>query len=476
MKKIKSGLIFCLFFSNSLVASDLKITNISFTGSPRDINPVMSVYFTVSWNNAWMNKKNNDGAWVFFKLRHQNDLRTHRHAYVKQLGHQLIYNYERNSVDPGFFIPPHQAGIMIFPSKNHRGRVSWRIKVDLDVAMIKGIDYSGNTVFGDVFGIEMVNIPGGEFYIGDGDSAMQNKESAFFSYASRSRYRILSEQGLSIGKDTGFLYYDNRNVAEYRGDMTGSVPDSFPKGFSEFYIMKYELTQGQYTSFLNTLSNQPSFFRSNFGGKSYYTERGNIKSENGLYISSSPNRPANYISWDDGCAFADWAGLRPMTELEFEKASRGPLNSLPRDYPWGSNSSEKVSRYYNQDGELVYEKGIAEESLSDSNLEFFGASYYWVMDMAGSLWERVVTIGSVKGRLFKGTHGDGMPDQFGNATNDDWPNETEGGFGYRGGGYYGFGMAFGPSHSTIGARPYGSWGDGPRSIAYGFRAALTLPQ
>ncbi|MGK2860665.1 MAG: hypothetical protein ACSLE0_01915, partial [Chitinophagaceae bacterium] len=60
-----------------------------------------------------------------------------------------------------------------------------------------------------------------------------------------------------------------------------------------------------------------------------------------------------------------------------------------------------------------------------------------------------------------------------NATNLDWPNENEGGFGYRGGGYYGFGMALGPSHSTIGARPFGSWGDGPRSVAYGFRGVLS---
>ena len=85
----------------------------------------------------------------------------------------------------------------------------------------------------------------------------------------------------------------------------------------------------------------------------------------------------------------------------------------------------------------------------------------------------MVTIGTAKGRSFKGTHGDGLLDKFGNATNDDWPTEHTGGFGYRGGGTYDFGMAFGPDHAQIGARNFGSWGDGPRSVAYGFRAALT---
>ena len=30
-----------------------------------------------------------------------------------------------------------------------------------------------------------------------------------------------------------------------------------------------------------------------------------------------------YISWPDLLAYADWAALRPITELEYEKAARG---------------------------------------------------------------------------------------------------------------------------------------------------------
>jgi len=475
-KKILLALL--ITFSFQLMASELVITNFSFSGSPRDtVTPKLTAYFTVTWNNAWKNDKNNDAVWIFFKVRHQNETRNHRAAMVKLAGHKMIYNFQRNGIEPVFYVPPHRAGVLISLSAKYRGSVSWRLKIELD-AQVRGIDYA-NIVFGDVFGVEMVQVPQGSFYIGESDTLIQNRESAFFDLTTKGRILVNSEKSISVGSEKGSIYYNNKNVPEFRGDRMGPVPDSFPKGFHSFYVMKYELSQGNYVSFLNTLGNQSSFFRSNLGGKEYYKGRGGIKRVDGMYLegvymTDYPERPANYISWDDGCAFADWAGLRPMTELEFEKAARGPANVLPGDYPWGSSSSEMVSRYYDREGNLVFEKGIAEKDLSDSNLEMYGASYFWVMDLGGSLWERVVTIGSNKGRSFKGTHGDGFVDQFGNATNADWPTEVEGGLGYRGGGYYDFGMAFGPSHTSVATRPYGSWGDGPRSVAYGFRACLSV--
>ena len=44
------------------------------------------------------------------------------------------------------------------------------------------------------------------------------------------------------------------------------------------------------------------------------------------------------LSWPDLCAYADWAALRPMTELEYEKACRGPNNPVLGEYAWGNTS------------------------------------------------------------------------------------------------------------------------------------------
>ena len=461
-----------LVSTTPLFSSDIQVTNVIFSGAPADSTSQTFVFLTVTWKNSWRNKSNHDAAWIFFKLRNQNDGRSYKPCPVKLTGHSLINNYERNDCLPSFFVPAHQAGVLVYPSSAIRGDVSWRIKVAVDSRLIRGIDFQ-NIVFASAYAIEMVKVPSGSFYAGDESEYLQKNASAFYEAGSKKRFLIKSEDEFQVGSEDGSLNYEIKDMPQYRGDVKGPVPDTFPKGFQEFYIMKYEVTMGQYTDFLNALSNQPSAFRANFGGKQYQSGRGGIAIENGVYTCRAVHSPANYISWDDGCAFADWAGLRPFTELEYEKAARGTVSAVASDFPWGTSSFGKIARHYSKDGELVFDHRLSEADLNQSQLDLVGASYFWVMDLSGSLWERVVTIGSEKGRSFKGTHGDGVLDQFGNATNDDWPDEQEGGFGYRGGGTYDFGMAFGPNYAEVGSRNFGAWGDGPRSVAYGFRAALT---
>ena len=321
----------------------------------------------------------------------------------------------------------------------------------------------------------MVHIPQGAFFVGDKDTLALDY-AAFYQSDNKENpaglYHINSEAEIEVGKQKGQLYYPSRN--DYRGDQLGPIPPSFPKGYDAFYCMKYEITQGQYAAFLNAIPDQASHFRANFGGKHYYENRGTISLQGDSYVAASPQRPLNYVSWDDGCAFADWAGLRPMTELEFTKACRGPVDPVAHEYPWGSSSKTGVLRYVNTEtDELTMAPGLDESQLSDQNKEAFAASYYWVMDLAGSVWEKVITIGHPTGRSFEGSHGDGRISTYGFAQNPDWPrgNEEQGGYGYRGGGYYEHGKAAGAfnPHSPVAYRPFGSWAGGPRSIAYGFR-------
>jgi hypothetical protein len=323
----------------------------------------------------------------------------------------------------------------------------------------------------------MVQIPQAAFTIGEADTAAAWNNHALFIANENGRpgglWKINSEtESISIGKEKGNLYY-NSQVPFYHGDQKGIISSEFPKGFRAFYIMKYETTQGQYCDFLNCISNAATASRANFGSRDYYTYRGTIRFENGKYVAGSPLRPCNYFSWDDACAYADWAGLRPMTELEFEKACRGPLPPIPHEFPWNTNKKDKLQRLVNTDDELVWTGDLNESDLNDNNRDRFGSSYYWVMDLAGSLWERCVTVGDSAGRAFKGTHGDGMLAYYGFASNADWPKgstETEG-FGFKGGGYYEHNMQYGGfnPHSPIGNRNFGAWSGGARSLAYSSR-------
>jgi hypothetical protein len=279
-----------------------------------------------------------------------------------------------------------------------------------------------------------------------------------------------------VGTGKGLLYYSS-DVPLFHGDQKGPIPEDFPKGFRAFYIMKYETTQGLYADFLNSVTSNASHQRANFGGKNYYEYRGSINIVNNMYIASSPGRPCNYFSWDDACAFADWAGLRPMTEFEFEKACRGTSAPLAHEYPWNTNNKDRLQRAVDKNDELVWLNGLNENDLNDGNKDQFGASFYWVMDLAGSLWERCVTAGDSTGRVFKGTHGDGIISYYGFATNADWPKgstETSG-FGFKGGGYYEHDMLYGGfnPHGPIGYRNFASWPGGARTNAYSSRFVRT---
>src|SRR5690606_34108325 len=69
-----------------------------------------------------------------------------------------------------------------------------------------------------------------------------------------------------------------------------------------------------------------------------------------------------YSGWPVYFAYVDWAGLRPFTEMEYEKACRGPILPQARDYPWGLAVRHLVNRFDN--------KNTPEETatLPDANL------------------------------------------------------------------------------------------------------------
>ena len=476
------SVLFCLalFCITPLLASDLKIeeTEWYYNFSRKTAH----LKFTVSWNNAWNNKKNHDAIWLFVKYGSPSYRQSgYRHAKLLSSGHKMLINHLSNSPSPVFEVPQDRIGLFLYPSKEYRGNIRWTIELALDTAMWSDRSFNPNERLIDVYGIEMVHIPEGAFTLGDPDTAAYRNYSLFVSDGAgqpSGLFRINDESPIEIGKERGKLYY-NAQVPLYHGDQKGIIPAAFPKGYNAFYIMKYETLQGDYARFLNSISNAAAASRANFGGRDYYTYRGSIRFENSRYVAGSPGRPCNFISWDDACAFADWAGLRPVTELEFEKAARGPGAPIPHEYPWNTASKDKLQRHVETNDELVLSGGLNESELNDNNRDRFGASYYWVMDLAGSLWERCITIGDSTGRNFKGTHGDGILASYGFASNDDWPKgSTEtAGFGFRGGGYYEHGMQYGDfnPHSPIGYRNFGAWPGGARSLAYSSRFARSSP-
>ncbi len=454
--------------------SNVRITNATYKdiefGSER---PRVLATLTVTWENAWKNNRNHDAIWLFFKVSNKDE-RSQRHARIADDNLRLVHEYLQNGSSPDFFIPMDRMGVFISSKGLYRGSLSWRIQVVLDLSSIQGIDLA-DQLYINPQAIEMVYIPEGSFFLGDSDSNAQENAAAFFDFGSKKHYEIHSEEAIPVGRKKGHLYYFNKGDTLYKGDAQGPIPAAYPKGYSPFYIMKYELTEGLYVAFLNSIGSYYSSNRANFGGKDYYEQRGGISLDQGRYKTTHSNRPCNFISFTDATSFTDWAALRPITELEYEKACRGTGTPVENDFPWGTSNDDIISRFYDKEGNFIIQDPMKEGDLSDSTKDIIGASFYWVMDLNKGLWERCVTVGNDNGRSFKGTHGDGLlGGYYGTSTNLDWPNGLDGssGLGYRGGGTYQFGMIGSPD-GRVGHRPFGAWGDGPRAIAYGYRAGRT---
>jgi formylglycine-generating enzyme required for sulfatase activity len=170
----------------------------------------------------------------------------------------------------------------------------------------------------------------------------------------------------------------------------------------------------------------------------------------GVYNSTDDgqNIECGFLSWADGAAYSAWAGLRPMSELEFEKASRGTAVPAADEYVWGGVTAVNISgftgggtaaeiatpsnansTYLNNFGPLR----VGVFATSTTTRAQAGASYYGILDLGGGVWERTVTVGNETGRLFTGSHGTGTLDANGDAVQSDWPGTDAVGAGFRGG-------------------------------------------
>ena len=351
-------------------------------------------------------------------------------------------------------------------------------------------NYGANAVRDDavinvqVFAIEMVYVPGGvEFNVGGGGGS-----SAFTSTTINTGNATTLPSGVgSLGGQAG----------GYPTGQTAPANANWPNGYNAFYCMKYEISQGQYRDFLNTLSYAQQDIRtattaSSAAGTGALANPN--ESRNGIDIETPGNattlQPAvyacnlnsatpmnqaddgewvacNLISWMDGCAYMDWAGLRPMTELEFEKACRGNQSAVSGEYAWGTSgvataaytinnsrtTNEGIATNYNGtlgnanyittsssiDGPLRV--GIFAANAGNTGRATSGATYYGILEMSGNNRERTVTIGNTQGRSFTGLNGDGMLSSSGNANTVNWPgmvsDQVTGatGSGFRGGGW-----------------------------------------
>jgi formylglycine-generating enzyme required for sulfatase activity len=474
-------LVISLIVINSVFANDLSISNTGLAGrnvsaGANNPNNFVFVKFDISWDNSWRTDSvpgNWDAAWVFIKYRIGSGMWHHATLastdYVEPAGSKIT----PSSDGKGIFIYKSTTDTISGPVSYNGVKIRWNYGLD-GVA-----DSSAVTI--KVIGIEMVYVPTDSFYLGSG-----GEEPGSFTEGSRRTgngivFKVTSENQINIDSSAGNLWGISSNPGYDDIGPVGILPTAFPKGYQAFYCMKYSISQKQYADFLNMLTYDqqdtrtavsPSSAAGTIAMTTNSPGRNGIKIEipgvsntvpavygcdlndNGIYNESDDGQDiaCNWLSWGDGIAYSDWAALRPMTELEFEKACRGPKYPVQYEYIWGTiglvhptgitnsgSNNESVtpdSANASYGGYLTGAVRVGIFARSNTTRVTAGAAYYGILDMGGDVVERTITVGNAAGRSFQGTHGDGELSSAGEQVgNVDWPGIDGLGGGFRGGLY-----------------------------------------
>ena len=479
-----------------MFANNLQISNINLKDK-NTIEKYVHISFDISWDNSWRLSSepvNWDASWVFIKFRLGSGAWQHATISSNSLEHTAPAGSVINPTSDG-------KGIFIYRSEVGSGTNNW---TGVTLKWNYGQDEFADDASGlevKVFGIEMVYVPQANFYLGDGSS-----EGRFWNAADvNTNPALISDTPIVLKCDDTYFDDDQFETDGILVDGDGGIDmdgntavdnNSYPTGYQSFYCMKYEITNQQYADFLNTISRLQQNTRTYFdistntvthpfpiNHQNVPESRNSVRYEISATDADGPvnffcdlnnNGQANdhddganivccNIGWADGAAFSDWAGLRPMTELEYEKACRGTEYPVNDEYAWhtsniyGNYDTEyifnnidsvgTINSYPTNPGAGIYANaqykfttghdtqhdaplrcGMFATSTSDRVNS--GASYYGIMELSGSMTERMVTIGNIEGRAFEGTHGDGYLTTgtgiAGNATNSDWPGIVTG--------------------------------------------------
>jgi formylglycine-generating enzyme required for sulfatase activity len=299
-----------------------------------------------------------------------------------------------------------------------------------------------------VFGIEMVNVPEGPYYLG---GSVSGSEEHFHRGDDPDEAFYVNTSGVLTYGSTSNDWATNESFG-----FTTDIPATYPNGYDQFYAMKYPVTCEQYVEFLNTLTFQQQNSRTESDLSVLTTTNHYVMSEDqnpdnrdGIKadITNIPGMPVTFFcdlnnngipneiddgqnivlsncDLDDFRAYADWAALRPLTMLEHEKMCRGPLPAVKDERAWGTagvtfNNSQASLTNAGQPGEshsavgspglhlnFPVRVGIAATSTSDRLTS--GAGYYGHMHLSSHTDDFYVSAEStLYGLGFTGQTGDG---------------------------------------------------------------------
>lgn len=452
MKKASTKLLLLLLMviANSCsYANNVRVGVSSFDAATKTLN------LTLAWDNTWHDGSGTfrDAVWIFVKYKDitnaewQHAILTVPTGTSSVIGDTLTgqaVKFELLGKNPTTGMLPAGARGMIvrrykpltgnLAAPEFTGVYNVAMNISVKIALPAGIIFV-NPEF-RVFALEMVDIPTSAFYV-----------SPYGTHGYSPETKITSEAAITLNYQNDVPNTPN----------TFQYPAAFPKGFNEFYIMKYELSHEGYVEYLNTLSRAQQNLLDGNNSTVFDNLQTHISLSQQLgmgldatatdvstpiVFSCDDNNNDVLNEYNDGQCIAattwfnlntllylDWAALRPMTAFEYQKACRGPGIPVQGEYAWGTATHILVDTNV-----AITNKGAANETYSSnfngpmigyqnirrcgifakpsgSNRLNTGGTFYGVMEMSGNATEAVI----LDNTSYIGTLGDG---NFSSSTND----------------------------------------------------------
>jgi len=219
--------------------------------------------------------------------------------------------------------------------------------------------------------IEMVRIPGGEFWMGSNDSRFADAKPVHRVRLSSfwiDQTLITNDEFARFVKATGYV-----TVAEKKPlakDFPGATAEDLVPGSAVFTPPNGPVS----------LDDQLRWW-SYVPGADWRHPKGP-----GSSIAGRATHPVVQVAYDDAAAYCAWAGKRLPTEAEFEYAQRGGLDR--KAFAWGDKlmpSGRPMANTFqgNFPNHNTTEDGYAETSPVGT----FPANGYGLFDMSGNVWE-----------------------------------------------------------------------------------------
>jgi len=377
---------------------EARIANVAV--APRDAKTA-AITFDIAWERSWRNGVNHDAAWVFLKWRAEGAAEwRHVRLAADRVLNPTGYGHGEG-VPMDFLVPDGEDGFTgMFVRQAGMARpadvATRRVTAVWDLAAAAAVKNLGKAHI-RAFGVPMVYVAEGPYCLGSGGAEV----NGFYMYTDGTQhtlpYRVTGPGAIPTGRQPGRLWArSSKPFLEHdsQPEDGGEIPAAYPNGYAAFYCMKGPITFAQYAGLLNTLPPKEAEKRFSEHAATRVGKAPNFTHTPRTIGKSGPRG----FSWADGSAWAAWAGLRPMTELEYEKSIRGPRRPLP---------DETGPSYWGVRGQHGWD---------------------WFSYHPARLCERPVTAANAVGRRFRGTHGLGTT-----VLPNDWPQADAVGTGYRSG-------------------------------------------